>query len=144
MTTCVFLPQIHRNAGPEDLITTQAILDKVNNGDYNEDFKYQMNLFAQELKRFFNAAGALERIDALRSEMTPEVQAEIDELQGAMWDLESGGHHDGIAGAEGAATLRALRAATAVRHSFTTMLAADTANLREAPDDDVAKRQAWR
>ena len=96
MTTCVFLPQIHRNAGPEDLITTQAILDKVNNGDYNEDFKYQMNLFAQELKRFFNAAGALERIDALRSEMTPEVQAEIDELQGAMWDLESGGHHDGI------------------------------------------------
>jgi hypothetical protein len=103
-----------------------------------------MNLFAQELKRFFNAAGALERIDALRSEMTPEVQAEIDELQGAMWDLESGGHHDGIAGAEGAATLRALRAATAVRASFTAMLAADTANLREAPDDDVAQRQAWR
>jgi hypothetical protein len=27
---------------------------------------------------------------------TPEIQAEIDELQGAMWDLESGGHHDGI------------------------------------------------
>jgi hypothetical protein len=61
-----------------------------------------------------------------------------------MWDLESGGHHDGIAGAEGAATLRALRAATAVRRSFTAMLAADTANLREAPDDDVAQRQAWR
>jgi len=30
---------------------------------------HKMNLFAQELKRFFNAAGALEGIDALRCEM---------------------------------------------------------------------------
>ena len=34
--------------------------------------------------------------DAVFSIKTPEIQAEIDELQGAMWDLESGGHHDGI------------------------------------------------
>ena len=30
---------------------------------------HKMDLFAQELKRFFNAAGALEGIDALRCEM---------------------------------------------------------------------------
>ena len=35
----------------------------------NDDFKHKMNLFAQELKRFFNAAVALEGIDALRCEM---------------------------------------------------------------------------
>jgi|TARA_B110000444_G_C18364459_1_gene377484 hypothetical protein len=34
--------------------------------------------------------------DVVFSIKTPEIQAEIDELQGAMWDLESGGHHDGI------------------------------------------------
>ena len=134
--------KIHRNAGPEDLITTQIILDKVNAGDYNDDFKNQFNLFAAELKRFFNAAGALERVDALRADMEPDVQADIDELQAAMWDLESGGHHDGVAGAEGVATLRALRAATAVRKAFTTQLATGMRN--DAPDDAVAQRQAYR
>ena len=139
--------KIHRNAGPEDLVNVDAMLRRLTvearEGQYNQNFVDEFVLFAKELRKFFNAEGALERVDALRPVLEPDVQAKIDELQGAMWGLESGeAGHDGILGNEGAAVMRALRASVAVRQYFGQAL--ETGLRNDAPDEAVATRQAYR
>lgn len=49
--------KLHRNAGPEDLIATEAMLTRItkNPGEYSEAFVEQFKIFYQELKDFFNA-----------------------------------------------------------------------------------------
>lgn len=49
--------KLHRNAGPEDLVATEAMLDKItkNPGEYSEAFIEQFKIFHRELKDFFNA-----------------------------------------------------------------------------------------
>ena len=49
--------KLHRNAGPEDLIATEAMLAKITKtpGQYSEAFIEQFKIFHQELKDFFNA-----------------------------------------------------------------------------------------
>ena len=139
--------KIHRNAGPEDLIAVDAMLKRLtvdaHDGQYNHDFVHEFCLFAAELKKFFNATGALERVDALRPSVEPDAQAQIDELQGAMWALESGeAGHDGVMGAEGAAVMRALRASVSVRRTLGQAL--ETGMRNDAPDEAVATRQEYR
>jgi phosphoglucan,water dikinase len=112
-------------------------------GQFNDDFVNEFKIFHAELKRFFNCAGALERVDALRGSVEEEVKGSIDELQGAMWALDGGeAGHDGMLGTEGQAVLRALRAATAVRAHFTGALSTGMRN--DAPDDSVSMRQSYR
>ena len=139
--------KIHRNAGPEDLISVDQMLRRLTvdayEGQYNQDFVNEFCLFAKELKKFFNASSALERIDALRPNLEPDAQGKIDELQGAMWAIESGeAGHDGILGGEGAAVMRALRASVAVRQHFGSAL--ETGMRNDAPDESVATRQEYR
>ena len=49
--------KLHRNAGPEDLIATEAMLARItrNPGEYSESFIEQFKIFYGELKDFFNA-----------------------------------------------------------------------------------------
>lgn len=49
--------KLHRNAGPEDLVATEAMLAKItkNPGEYSEAFVEQFKIFHRELKDFFNA-----------------------------------------------------------------------------------------
>lgn len=49
--------KLHRNAGPEDLVATQAMLARItkNPGEYSEAFVEQFKIFHHELKDFFNA-----------------------------------------------------------------------------------------
>lgn len=49
--------KLHRNAGPEDLVATEAMLAKItkNPGEYSESFVEQFKMFHSELKDFFNA-----------------------------------------------------------------------------------------
>lgn len=49
--------KLHRNAGPEDLVATEAMLARItkNPGDYSEAFVEQFKIFHSELKDFFNA-----------------------------------------------------------------------------------------
>lgn len=49
--------KLHRNAGPEDLVATEAMLARItqNPGEYNEAFVEQFKIFHKELKDFFNA-----------------------------------------------------------------------------------------
>lgn len=49
--------KLHRNAGPEDLIATEAMLERITEtpGKYSGDFVEQFRIFHNELKDFFNA-----------------------------------------------------------------------------------------
>lgn len=49
--------KLHRNAGPEDLVATEAMLARItkNPGQYSEAFVEQFKIFHHELKDFFNA-----------------------------------------------------------------------------------------
>ena len=77
--------KIHRNAGPEDLVAVQAMWERVEHSDYSEDFKYQFRLFNEELRRFFNAAGATERLDALAESLEEDHRAAADDASAAWY-----------------------------------------------------------
>ncbi|CAI0453123.1 unnamed protein product [Linum tenue] len=60
--------KLHRNAGPEDLVATEAMLARItkNPGEYNGAFVEQFKIFHQELKDFFNAGSLTEQLDSVR------------------------------------------------------------------------------
>ncbi|CAI0469612.1 unnamed protein product [Linum tenue] len=60
--------KLHRNAGPEDLVATEAMLARItkNPGEYNGAFVEQFKIFHQELKDFFNAGSLTEQLDSIR------------------------------------------------------------------------------
>lgn len=57
--------KLHRNAGPEDLVATEAMLARItkNPGEYSEAFVEQFKIFHHELKDFFNAGRFDMKID---------------------------------------------------------------------------------
>ncbi|TYK17008.1 phosphoglucan [Cucumis melo var. makuwa] len=60
--------KLHRNAGPEDLIATEAMLTRItkNPGEYSEAFVEQFKIFYQELKDFFNAGSLAEQLESIK------------------------------------------------------------------------------
>ncbi|KAF3455421.1 hypothetical protein FNV43_RR00046 [Rhamnella rubrinervis] len=58
----------HRNASPEDLVATEAMLARItkNHGEYSEAFVDQFKIFHHELKDFFNAGSlAAEQLESI-------------------------------------------------------------------------------
>lgn len=54
--------KLHRSAGPEDLVTCERILRKVQSGSYSQSFVSELQIFYGELKEFFNAQGLDDRL----------------------------------------------------------------------------------
>lgn len=73
--------KLHRCAGPEDLETSQKFLDRINAGDYSQDFAEQYRIFHGELRAFFNAASTEERLNYLQEN---ENTAPVAELAGRL------------------------------------------------------------
>ncbi|XP_039037802.1 phosphoglucan, water dikinase, chloroplastic-like [Hibiscus syriacus] len=63
--------KLHRNAGPEDLVATEAMLARItkNPGEYSEGFVEQFKIFHRELKDFFNAGSLTEQLESLRESL---------------------------------------------------------------------------
>ena len=60
--------KLHRNAGPEDLVATEAMLKRISNGgDYNQDFVSEFRRFTAELRDFFNAGSFADMLDGLKA-----------------------------------------------------------------------------
>ncbi len=59
--------KLHRCAGPEDLVTATALLERITapGADYSPEFVGQFRIFHAELKEFFNARSLDERLQAL-------------------------------------------------------------------------------
>ncbi|XP_030508153.2 phosphoglucan, water dikinase, chloroplastic [Cannabis sativa] len=63
--------KLHRNAGPEDLVSTEAMLARItkNPGEYNEAFVEQFKIFHHELKDFFNAGSLAEQLETIKESL---------------------------------------------------------------------------
>ncbi|KAL2924032.1 Phosphoglucan water dikinase chloroplastic [Bienertia sinuspersici] len=63
--------KLHRNAGPEDLVSTEAMLARItqNPGEYSDEFVEQFKIFHQELKDFFNAGSLVEQLDSIKESL---------------------------------------------------------------------------
>src|SRR5262249_48589995 len=73
--------KLHRCAGPEDLATSQALLERITAGaEYATAFVEQFKIFHDELKEFFNARSLEERLNALIQTATPHRAALIRSL----------------------------------------------------------------
>lgn len=59
--------KLHRCAGPEDLVTATALLEKITapKADYSPQFVHEYKRFYEELKEFFNARSLEEQLAAL-------------------------------------------------------------------------------
>jgi phosphoglucan,water dikinase len=64
--------KLHRCAGPEDLVTSAAILERITAPDarYSPDFVAQFRIFHEELKEFFNAASLEVQLRAIESRVS--------------------------------------------------------------------------
>ena len=139
--------KLHRNAGPDDLVATEAFIKRItvdaHPGECPQEFVDEFMLFYDELRRFFNCSGAIERLDAMYDTFEDETRAQVQELKDAMRALDDGSAgHDGLTGGEGQAIIRALNASVAVRVIFTGGLSTGMRN--DAPNEAVSQRQAWR
>lgn len=63
--------KLHRNAGPEDLVATEAMLERITapGAQYSGEFVEQFRIFTGELRDFFNAGSLADLLDALRSSL---------------------------------------------------------------------------
>ncbi len=60
--------KLHRNAGPEDLVATEEMLERVSAPDagFSPDFVNEFRVFTGELRDFFNAGSLGDLLNALR------------------------------------------------------------------------------
>ena len=68
--------KLHRNAGPEDLVATEAMLERISTGDYSQDFVKEFRVFTAELRDFFNAGSFADMLQGLR-ESLDDVGAQV-------------------------------------------------------------------
>lgn len=60
--------KLHRNAGPEDLVATEAMLERVSrDSSYNADFVGEFRRFTAELRDFFNAGSFADMLQGLNA-----------------------------------------------------------------------------
>ena len=60
--------KLHRNAGPEDLVATEEMLERITapGAEYSGDFVREFRTFTGELRDFFNAGSLADLLQALR------------------------------------------------------------------------------
>ena len=63
--------KLHRNAGPEDLVATEAVLKRITapGTDYSQAFVQEFKVFTAELRDFFNAGSFADMLGALRDSL---------------------------------------------------------------------------
>ncbi|EFJ49323.1 hypothetical protein VOLCADRAFT_90138 [Volvox carteri f. nagariensis] len=134
--------KLHRCAGPEDLVATEAMLQRVTAvpGQYSESFVEEFRIFTEELREFFNASGLVElltsgrALEALDDAHASAVRQLITTKQ-RVEDLGAAARLDDL--------MALLTAATQVARSF--YAAGLVAGLRnDVTDEILSMRQRWR
>lgn len=71
--------KLHRCAGPEDLVTSRRLLDRITapGTQYSADFVAQFKIFHEELEVFFNARSLVDQLEALAVNSDEAVQNAI-------------------------------------------------------------------
>ncbi|PSC69113.1 water chloroplastic [Micractinium conductrix] len=131
--------KLHRNAGPEDLHTTEAMLARItaNPGEFNESFVNEFRTFTAELRDFFNAGSLTDMLDTIRDGMDDANGRLLEHFSGAKGRLDAAGEH-----ADQNMMVDALHGVTTVRAVLVSGLSSGLRN--DAPDRALAMRQKWR
>ncbi|XP_073021561.1 phosphoglucan, water dikinase, chloroplastic-like [Primulina eburnea] len=136
--------KLHRNAGPEDLVATEAMLARITKrpGEYSESFIEQFKIFHRELKDFFNAGNLEEQLESIRdsldqsSETLPlflESKKVLDNMDGSDNMAENGWI---------SVLMKMIQAVNNLRKEIIKGLESGLRN--DAPDAAIAMRQKWR
>ncbi|OWM70950.1 hypothetical protein CDL15_Pgr013131 [Punica granatum] len=136
--------KLHRNAGPEDLVATEAMLARItkNPGEYSEAFVEQFKIFHYELKDFFNAGSLAEQLESIKESLDERALSALALFLESKESLDSSGSQD-ISESKGINLLiRTMHALNALREMITKGLESGLRN--DAPDAAIAMRQKWR
>mmetsp|Transcript_26383 Transcript_26383/g.66311 ORF Transcript_26383/g.66311 Transcript_26383/m.66311 type:complete len:950 (-) Transcript_26383:1236-4085(-) len=129
--------KLHRNAGPEDLIATEAMLQRItaNHGEYNDAFVHEFKVFYAELKDFFNAGTLTDMLFDLNVSLDPQNQSIVQNFLNAKGKVDNGN-------ASLQDIMEALHCLTTLRAMLMSGLASGLRN--DAPDTALSTRQTWR
>lgn len=73
--------KLHRNAGPEDLVATESMLQMIKaDTSFSRDFVREFEVFAAELRDFFNAGSFAEMLDGIHPALDEQEQKVIQSI----------------------------------------------------------------
>ncbi|GLU18569.1 hypothetical protein SLE2022_348620 [Rubroshorea leprosula] len=131
--------KLHRNAGPEDLVATEAMLARITKspGEYSEAFVEQFKIFHQELKDFFNAGSLAEQLESIRDSLDDRGISALMMFLECKKNLDTAEESSGIL-----KLMKTMRSLSALREIIVKGLESGLRN--DAPDAAIAMRQKWR
>ncbi|KAH9305067.1 hypothetical protein KI387_009471 [Taxus chinensis] len=137
--------KLHRNAGPEDLIATEAMLARVTRkpGEYSEAFVEQLKIFFNELKDFFNAGSLTEQLESIQPSFDDQNMSTLRvflDSKKSMDEVERSTNSSPGVGTE--KLIRTLHSLTGLRAMLVKGLESGLRN--DASDTAIASRQKWR
>lgn len=137
--------KLHRNAGPEDLVATEAMLARItkNPGEYNGAFVEQFKIFHRELKDFFNAGSLAEQLESLKDSFDDKGRSALAlflDCKKGLDTLEVSNKGLGNIGTD--LLFKTMQSLSALREIIAKGLESGLRN--DAPDNAVAMRQKWR
>ncbi|XP_048131411.1 phosphoglucan, water dikinase, chloroplastic isoform X2 [Rhodamnia argentea] len=129
--------KLHRNAGPEDLVATEAMLARItkNPGEYSEAFVEQFKIFHHELKDFFNAASLGEQLESIRESLDEQALSTLKLFLECKERLDTSSESLDL-------LMQTMQSLTATRELIVKGLESGIRN--DAPDAAIATRQKWR
>ncbi|KAJ8547034.1 hypothetical protein K7X08_010620 [Anisodus acutangulus] len=137
--------KLHRNAGPEDLVSTAAMLERITKkpGQYNEAFVEQFKIFHNELKDFFNAGSLDEQLESIRESLDGNSLSVLSAFLESKKGLAILDEKNNVSESERTGFLvRTINSLNALREIIVKGLESGLRN--DAPDASIAMRQKWR
>ncbi|KAK1593005.1 hypothetical protein Q3G72_034339 [Acer saccharum] len=131
--------KLHRNAGPEDLVATEAMLARItkNPGEYSEAFVEQFKIFHYELKDFFNAGSLGEQLESIRQSLDERVLSALTLFLECKKSLDSSEESRNTL-----ELIKTVQSLNALRERIVKGLESGLRN--DASDAAIAMRQKWR
>ncbi|XP_078158821.1 chloroplastidic phosphoglucan, water dikinase (ATGWD3) isoform X2 [Carex rostrata] len=136
--------KLHRNAGPEDLIATEAMLARItrNPGEYSESFIEQFKIFYGELKDFFNAGSLAEQLESIKESFDEKNLEALDLFLECKKSLDKTQESEEFATTGIDLLMKTLKSLTTLRLAIAKGLESGLRN--DASDTAIAMRQKWR
>lgn len=137
--------KLHRNAGPEDLIATKAMLERItmNPGEYSRAFIDEFKIFYGELKDFFNAGSLEEQLDSIREALDEESLSTLAAFFESKKALDNVSEMiNAIDNQVMGLLFKTLQSLNCIREVIVNGLESGLRN--DAPDAAIAMRQKWR
>ncbi|XP_057957184.1 phosphoglucan, water dikinase, chloroplastic [Malania oleifera] len=137
--------KLHRNAGPEDLVATEAMLARItkNPGEYSQAFVEQFKIFHQELRDFFNAGSLVEQLDSIRESLDEQKLSTVKLFLDCKKSLDILEESSDIVENKSIGLLiRTMESLNSLREGIVKGLESGLRN--DASDAAIAMRQKWR